>query len=148
MKSRAVVRHLAWCTPLESKNPHRHGAVTFSCQRIDFLLPIFNQWTMNKKTYQALAKTRTTVNPELVHINDTGLVVSVTHRDDRDDSLTICRQRIGPIMWSASRVRLYHVPNVYTPQHPSPCPNRTATRAAGSGDGAHQLLLAGLILYW
>jgi hypothetical protein len=30
----------------------------------------------------------------------------VTHRDERDDSLTVCRQRIGPMKRSASLVRL------------------------------------------
>jgi hypothetical protein len=97
---------------------------------------------MNKNLYQALAKTRSS---KLVPTS-TDLVVSVTHRDDRDGTLTISRQRIGPIRCSASGVR--SCPKYSHTHLPvSPRPNRMTTRAAGSGDGAHQSMLALLVVH-
>jgi hypothetical protein len=138
MNSRVVVRGLAWRTPRKSYLPQspQTWSSNLSCQRIDFLLPIFNHQTMNKKTYQALADTdTTTVDPELVRIK-IGLVV--THRDD---TLAVCRQRIGPIRWSASRVR----PSSQMFTHLSPRPSRRRGSSSGSGDGAHQSMLARLL---
>lgn len=97
---------------------------------------------MNKNLYQALAKTRSS---KLVPTS-TDLVVSVTHRDDRDGTLAISRQRIGPIRCSASGVR--SCPKYSHTHLPvSPRPNRMTTRAAGSGDGAHQYMLALLVVH-
>jgi hypothetical protein len=61
----------AWRTPRKSYLPQtpREWSSNLCCQRIDFLLPMFNQWTMDKKIYQALAKTHTTVKPELVYLH-------------------------------------------------------------------------------
>ena len=113
----------------------REWSSNLCCQRIDFFLPMFNQWTMDKKIYQALAKTHTTVKPEFVYLHIGPCQYVVTHRDGRVDSLTVCRQRIGPMKRSASRVR--SGPKRFA--HPSSLLlRRISTRSAGSGSGAHQ----------